>query len=67
MVDNFFPLEVSILSSNALCEYIAQEYFPKALLRCRLFYRGLHDIYKVITDKEVYFLKVYRQGLRNIE
>jgi Ser/Thr protein kinase RdoA (MazF antagonist) len=67
MVEDFFPLEVSVLSSNALCKYITQEYFPKALLKCRLFYRGLHDIYKVISEKEVYFFKVYRQGVRNIE
>lgn len=67
MLDDFFPLEVSVLSSNALCDYIKQEYFPKESLRCRLFYRGLHDIYKIIADNDVYFFKVYRQGVRSIE
>lgn len=67
MLNNLFPLEVSVLSSNALCDYIKQEYFPQITLRCRLFYRGLHDIYKVITENETYFLKVYRQGVRSIE
>lgn len=67
MLDDFFPLEVSVLSSNALCAYIKQEYFPKKSLKCRLFYRGLHDIYKIIADNDVYFFKVYRQGVRSIE
>lgn len=67
MLEDFFPLEVSVLSSNAIGDYITREYFPKALLRCRLFYRGLHDIYKVIAGNEVYFFKVYRQGIRSIE
>lgn len=67
MLNNLFPLEVSVLSSNALCDYIRQEYFPHITLRCRLFYRGLHDIYKVITENETYFFKVYRQGVRSIE
>lgn len=67
ILDDFFPLEVSVLSSSALCNYIAQEYFPQASLRCRLFYRGLHDIYKVIAKNEIYFFKVYRQGIRSME
>ena len=67
IVNDFFPLEVSVLSSNALLNYITQEYFPKALLRCRLFYRSIHDIYKVIVDNEIYFFKVYRQGIRSMK
>jgi Putative homoserine kinase type II (protein kinase fold) len=67
MSDYLFPLEVSVLSSNALYNYIRQEYFPQISLRCRLFYRGLHDIYKVSTENETYFFKVYRQGVRSIE
>lgn len=66
-MDNCFPLEVSALSSNALCNYISREYFPHALLKCRLFYRGLHDIYRVTADNKEYFFKVYRQGLRSLE
>lgn len=66
-MSDFFPLEISVLSSNALGNYIIQEYFPKALMRCRLFYRGLHDIYRVMVDNEVYFFKVYRQGIRSIK
>jgi Ser/Thr protein kinase RdoA (MazF antagonist) len=67
MLDDFFPLEVSVLASNALCNYIIQEYFPHESLRCRLFYRGLHDIYKVTADNKAYFFKVYRQGVRSVE
>jgi Ser/Thr protein kinase RdoA (MazF antagonist) len=67
MLDDFFPLEVSVLSSNSLCNYIKHEYFSRKSPRCRLFYRGLHDVYKVIADNEVYFFKVYRQGIRKIE
>ena len=66
-MDNFFPLEVSVLSSSALCNYIKREYFPSKVLKCRLFYRGLHDIYKVTGDSKEYFFKVYRQGIRSIE
>lgn len=67
MFDIFFPLEVSVLSSDALCSYIKQQYFHRAFLSCRLFYRGIHDVYKVIAENEVYFFKIYRQGLRSIE
>jgi Ser/Thr protein kinase RdoA (MazF antagonist) len=63
----FFPLEVSVLSSNALCNYISREYFPRALVKCRLFYRGVHDTYKVIADNKEYFFKVYRHGIRSFE
>lgn len=67
ILDNFFSLEVSVLSSNALCNYITREYFPSEVMKCRLFYRGLHDIYKVTGDNKEYFFKVYRQGIRSIE
>lgn len=67
MLDNFFPFEVSVLSSSALCNYITQEYFPHSFIKCRLFYRGVHDIYKVIVDNKEYFFKVYRQGIRSIK
>lgn len=66
-MDNFFPVEISVISSNALCKHIKQEYFTNSLLKCRLFYRGLHDIYKVVTENKEYFFKVYRQGVRTIE
>jgi Ser/Thr protein kinase RdoA (MazF antagonist) len=66
-LDNFFPLEVSVLSSNALFNFISREYFANTLIKCRLFYRGLHDIYKVIADHKEYFFKVYRQGIRRME
>lgn len=64
---NLFPLEVSVLSSNALCDYITKEYFLGSSVNCRLFYRGLHDVYIVTTDNKEYFFKVYRQGLRRME
>ncbi|GGD85281.1 hypothetical protein GCM10010911_49610 [Paenibacillus nasutitermitis] len=63
---NFFPLEVSVLSSDALCDYISREYFSRNL-KCRLYYRGLHDIYKIIAANKEYFFKVYRQGMRSME
>lgn len=49
MLDNCFPSEMSLLSANALCNYIAKEYFNSSSLQCRLYYRGLHDIYKVVA------------------
>lgn len=67
MLEDFFQLEVSVLSAAALCNYLRREYFPYASLRCRLFYRSLHDIYRVIAGNEVYFFKVYRQGVRSLE
>jgi Ser/Thr protein kinase RdoA (MazF antagonist) len=67
MPEVLFPLDVSVLSSNALCEYVRKEYFPRETLRCRLFYRGLHDLYKININNEVYFFKIYRQGLRSIK
>ena len=65
-MDHFFPLEVSVLSSDALSNYISREYFSKASLNCRLFSRGLHDTYKVIANNNEYFFKVYRQGMRSL-
>lgn len=67
MLNDTFPVDVSVLSSNALCEYISKEYFPQSSPRCRLFYRSIHDIYKVTKGEEVYFYKVYRQGIRSFE
>lgn len=67
MINNYFPLEVSVLSSNALGDYIAREYFPPTLLRCRLYYRSLHDTYKITTANNTYYFKVYRQGIRSTE
>lgn len=55
-----------MLSSNALCDYIKREYFPCASVKCRLFYRSLHDTYRVTTDNKEYFFKVYRQGVRSM-
>lgn len=66
-MDNFFPVEISVIWSNALCNYIKEEYFPNSLIKCRLFYRGLHDIYKVVTENKEYYFKVYRQGIRSKE
>jgi len=64
-LDQLFPLEVSVLSSDALGNYISREYFSRTLLKCRLYYRGLHDIYKIIVGDQAYFFKVYRQGVRS--
>lgn len=66
-MDNFFPVEVSVLSSSALGDYITRDYFPGASVKCRLFYRGLHDIYRVTVSNKEYFFKVYRQGIRSME
>lgn len=65
-MDQLFPLEVSVLSSDALGNYISRKYFSRTLLKCRLFYRGLHDIYRVIVGDQTYFVKVYRQGVRSM-
>ncbi|UMR34426.1 phosphotransferase [Paenibacillus polymyxa] len=64
---DFFPLEISVLSADALREYISREYFSYSLLKCLLFYRGIHDIYRVSTDEKEYFFKVYRKGIRGME
>jgi Ser/Thr protein kinase RdoA (MazF antagonist) len=64
-MENFFPLEVSVLSSDALFNFISREYFP--IGNCRLFYRGLHDIYRITTVNSEYFLKIYRQGIRDFD
>ncbi|WP_058300486.1 phosphotransferase enzyme family protein [Gorillibacterium timonense] len=66
-MDVIFPLEASVLSSHALGTYMTGQYFPGATLTCRLFYRSLHDTYKVVTDHKEYFFKVYRQGIRSRE
>ncbi len=67
MPPNLFPAEVTVLSSSALGRYLDREYFPHAPLRCRLFWRSIHDVYTATTKSDLYFFKVYRQGLRSRE
>ena len=65
MSNDFFPLQAAVLSEDALGNYIKSEYFSQnTLLTCRLFYRSIHDIYQIISSNEVFFYKLYRQGLR---
>ncbi len=63
-----FPVEISVLSSMALSQYIKEMYFASsASVACRLHYRSIHDTYRVVADGTEYYLKVYRQGLRTKE
>ncbi|MEO3945793.1 phosphotransferase [Gorillibacterium sp. CAU 1737] len=64
-LNQLFPLEVSVLSSDALSTHLSNEYFSRTQLKCRLFSRGLHDVYKIWAGDQTYFYKVYRQGVRS--
>lgn len=63
-----FPLEVTVLSQDALGDYIRANHFPgKSGLSCRLYYRSLHDTYRVLSGDQEYFYKIYRQDMRSME
>jgi len=63
-----FPLQAAVLSEDALGSYIISNYFSiNASLHCRLFWRSIHDVYRIISGNDVYFYKVYKQGFRRRE
>lgn len=64
--EQFFPVESSILSGEAILECLQKQY-GENMQYCRLYYRSIHDTYIVRGSKHTYFFKVYRFGLRTKE
>jgi len=68
MSNALFPVEASILSSDAVYSRLLTEYSSKCKISlCRLYYRSIHDTYIVTADEATFFLKVYRYGFRTKE
>jgi Ser/Thr protein kinase RdoA (MazF antagonist) len=68
-VNNKFPLQAAVLSDKAIGEYITANYSIDftSLTSCRLFYRSIHDVYKIATSNGEYYFKVYKQHLRKYD
>lgn len=56
MNSNYFPVQSSILSSDALLKEVNSRYGLKAL-QCRLWSNGLNDVYLVQGSTSIYFLR----------
>ncbi len=57
MTANYFPVQSSILSSNALLSEVNERYGIKAL-QCRLWSSGLNDVYLILEEACKYYLRV---------
>jgi Ser/Thr protein kinase RdoA (MazF antagonist) len=66
MLTDHFPLQAAVMSEDALGSYIVENYFSKnTKLSCRLFWRSIHDVYRIIMNGSFFFYKMYKQGLRS--
>lgn len=54
----------SMLSSDALLDYVARNYDTGRVTRCKLLTRGLNDTYRFFTEQGVFILRVYRTPWR---
>ena len=64
MVYSGFPVDASIISSQALATNVLSKYHLQSPLTCKFLQRGLNDTYTVQTGSSTYYLRVYRHGLR---
>ncbi len=54
-----FPINTSILSSDALLERVLNRYVFKGEIECHFFCSRVNDTYIVETDSKTYYLRVY--------
>lgn len=59
MTSNFFPIERSVLSSDALRKHLLDHYDLPSPITCRLYSRYATDIYHVEAGDEHFWLRVY--------
>jgi len=64
-VGNSFPVMYSMLSSDALHEFVDRNYDVGQVTRCKILSRGLNDTYRVDTERDRYILRVYRTPWRS--
>lgn len=67
MSDNGFPTMYSLLSSDALFDFVSKHYDVGRVTRCKFLTRGLNDTYHIITDRGVFILRAYRAYWRTME
>ncbi len=60
-----FPVVYSTLSPQALVEQVLSDYVIASIASCRLWNRGLSDIYLVETEQEYYVLRVSHHHWRS--
>lgn len=61
---NTFPVMYSMLSSDALRDFLNQNFNVGTVTTCKILNRGLNDTYAVVTDDGNYILRVYRTPWR---
>lgn len=61
---NIFPVMYSMLSSDALRDFVNENFDVGQVITCKILNRGLNDTYAVITGDCRYILRVYRTPWR---
>jgi len=59
-----FPVQNSTLSADALAERVLRKYRLSGPIACRFYRKGICDTYKVTSEDQGYYLKVFRHGRR---
>ncbi|HWI60461.1 MAG TPA: phosphotransferase [Symbiobacteriaceae bacterium] len=61
---DFFPVQDSVLSAQAIADRLLPLYGLTSPYACRFFRKGICDTYQIQTGAGAYYLKVYRAGRR---
>lgn len=64
-MSEFFPVQKTILSCEAIKDKILSQYDIEQDHTCRFIRHGLNDTYKIHNDKNTYYLRVYRYNWRS--
>lgn len=64
-MSNVFPVMYSMLSSDALLQFVNENFNVEPVLKCKNLNRGLNDTYVVINQNSKYILRVYRSKWRS--
>ncbi|MBO9129426.1 phosphotransferase [Bacillus sp. 165] len=60
-----FPVMYSMLSSDALRDFVNENFDVGWVIQCKILHRGLNDTYVVVTEDSKYILRVYRTPWRS--
>jgi len=62
-----FPVQASILSSDALVNWLKTKYRLRQPVACVFHHKGINDTYKVTAATSIFYLRVYVHGWRTRE
>ncbi|WDL95969.1 phosphotransferase enzyme family protein [Alicyclobacillus sp. ALC3] len=62
---NTFPVMHSLLASEALANFVSENYSVGQVVTCKLLSKGLNDTYLIGTSDDSYVLRVYRTPWRS--